>query len=350
MLDDYQFDELVARDGPCDVWLARTPAGVPVTVRRMPRDAMSSEVIDAVFTAMSSLLQKRRALCECASLLEPHDFLATDDGLYVVERAYFERSLRDHLAEMGAPSGLMEATAARALFDQILDGVVHLHAAGVTHRRLDPAHVLVRQWNDEHFVRVRWFSFDCVVTDRASDGAADRTAAVYASPETALAAVSALTPRSDVFSLAVMLVELLTGHRLPVPGEAFTWAEMSSGGFVRHCLGMLPKPDENVPWAVWPVVHRALAAAPSERFEDARAFRIALNNVWPSANSAFETIARYPERLGGSIAFVSPVPSYAHWLPVPAEQKPAPVDDSDPANRSRLDVVKQWLERHLRRS
>ncbi len=99
------------------------------------------------------------------------------------------------------------------LFTQLCDAIEHAHQKSIVHRDLKPSNVLV----DEHGqVRVLDFGVARLIGDSNADGALrTRTGQMvgtlaYASPEQATGRVGAVKAPSDVYSLAVMLHELLT--------------------------------------------------------------------------------------------------------------------------------------------
>ena len=151
---------------------------------------------------------------------------------------------------------------------QILNAARFAHRKGIVHRDLKPQNVLI---DDEGRARVADFGI-------ARGGSSDITAtgsvmgtAQYLSPEQAQGKET--TPRSDIYSIGVILYEALTG-RVPFEGDsAVAVALKQVSEQPRRPSAINP----NVPPALDAVVMRALAKDPEARFKDADAFLKALD-------------------------------------------------------------------------
>lgn len=190
-----------------------------------------------VFLAIDSVLERRvavkvllPALARDASFLQrfwaearvvaamnhPHvlrvfDWGEDQDGPYLVLEYLEGGSLLDMLQ---AGSRLTPAQAAQ-IGAQAAQGLAYAHARGIVHRDVKPANIL---FDDEGRVRVADFVV-ARVTGNVSLGDAATTAAAarYASPEQAQG--HAVDGRSDVYSLALVLYEAVTGL-VPFGGDA----------------------------------------------------------------------------------------------------------------------------------
>jgi serine/threonine-protein kinase len=157
--------------------------------------------------------------------------------------------------------------AAVHLILQVLDALSAAHAAGIVHRDIKPGNILLATGG-----RVKVTDFGVARLDTSSltlDGMAIGTPR-YMSPEQCYG--GAVDARSDLFSAAVVLQEMMTGQR-PFPGKNLT--EIAC-----HLLRDPPVGGDALKGiagaALTSVIQRALAKTPEDRFPSASAMADAL--------------------------------------------------------------------------
>jgi serine/threonine-protein kinase len=154
-------------------------------------------------------------------------------------------------------------------------GLGAAHAAGVVHRDVKPENLfLVHAPDGREQVKVLDFGFSHLPGDAAeADGRVVGTPE-YMAPEQSRGAPA--DPRADIYSLGVVLYEMLAGHAV----FAGDYAEVAQ----RHAREAPPPIAAALaPAELDTVVRRALSKAPEARFPSMEAFRVALLASLPVA-------------------------------------------------------------------
>ena len=199
------------------------------------------------------------------------------DGTYFIAMEYVDGpSLKDLVKGGMSPKDAIDFTR------QILNAARFAHRKGIVHRDLKPQNVLI---DDEGRARVADFGIARAGenSDITATGSVMGTAQ-YLSPEQAQGKPT--TPRSDIYSIGVILYEALTG-RVPFEGDSAVAVALKQ---VSEAPRRPSAINPNVPPALDAVVMRALAKDPDARFKDADAFLKALD--------AAERGARHPAAPG----------------------------------------------------
>ncbi len=208
------------------------------------------------------------------------DFGSTSDGLvYIVMELLEGRTLRDVLARE-AP---LDVARAVSIMLQISSAVAAAHNAGVIHRDLKPANIFVVQRKDAPpFIKVLDFGIAKLAAEALEDDDDPQTLTQvgamigtprYMSPEQCDGAH--LTPAADVYSLGIILYEMLTGTT-PFNGTS------PLAIAIKHSSQPPRSPREfvaTIPYALEAVVLHALEKKAEDRPKDAEAFRLELYGV-----------------------------------------------------------------------
>ncbi|GAA1482874.1 hypothetical protein GCM10009624_33140 [Gordonia sinesedis] len=259
--DRYRIDAPIARGGMSAVYL-----GVDL---RLGRD-VAVKVMDPRYSGDPQFLRRfefeARAV---AGLKDPGLVAVYDQGIddqiaFLVMELVEGGSLRELLRERGP----MPPHAAVAVADPVLGGLGTAHAAGLVHRDVKPENVLI---SDTGEVKVADFGLVRAVAEAGVTSASVILGtAAYLSPEQVTSTHA--DARSDVYSMGVMLFELLTG-RTPFRGDsalALAYQRLTYD---------VPAPGDvipGVPEELDEVVLRATERRPADRYADGFAMRRAL--------------------------------------------------------------------------
>ena len=210
-----------------------------------------------------------------------------DRALYIVMEYLDGMSLA---AAVAAAGGHMPIERALTIALQICDAVGEGHARGIVHRDLKPENVmLVRRAEVGDWVKVLDFGIAKVnIGEQSMETAAGLIfgTARYISPEGAQG--TTVGPQGDVYSLAVMVYQMLAG-RTPFD------AEQPVGLLIKHIHETPPPlksfaPAHDVPDAIARVVMDNLAKEPTRRASSARAFASALVSAAKESNISFSDV------------------------------------------------------------
>lgn len=253
--------------------------------------AVVVQVIDPPEAGISEVLQEGIRLAVLPLLLPGQRI----DGLYVLLEPVDGESLRAWMQRHRHPP----VADALQLTRQITLGLCALHRREILHRDVRPENVLVDANGQVTLIDLG----QCRVAGLAEAGLVGTTpgALEYAAPE-CTASPERIGERSDQFSVAALLYELLTGAT-PY-GNAYVEAH-HSGRFNK--LRLVPASTINpmVPAWVDAVLARALAVDPAQRFGDIAEFGGSLAkpvSSYPPAARPLSMLERNPKRFWQSLA------------------------------------------------
>ena len=182
-------------------------------------------------------------------------FEAERQALALMEHPYIARVLDAGATDTGRPFFVMERVSGvriteycdrrrltlrqrLELFIKVCHAVQHAHQKGVIHRDLKPSNILVAELDGQPIPKVIDFGIAQAADYRLNEQTADLNQFIgspsYMSPEHALNGGRQVDTRSDIFSLGVLLCELLTGR---LPFDTPDWSKLGPDEIRREIGG-----------------------------------------------------------------------------------------------------------------
>jgi len=247
----YLLVELLGRGGMGEVWRAHdTETDRIVAIKLLPAYLSGDEEFKHRF---------RREAHAAASLNNPHvipihHYGEIDGQLYVDMRLVEGRDLETVLAD-----GALDTARAVRIVEQVAGALNAAHKVGLLHRDIKPSNVLL---DDEDFAYLIDFGISRMVDETRMTKSGNMIGTfAYIAPER-LDPQTEEDARADVYSLACVLYEALTGQP-PFPGS--TTAHLITA----HLTTPPPRPSinrPNVPPQVDDVIATGMAKDPNDRY------------------------------------------------------------------------------------
>jgi eukaryotic-like serine/threonine-protein kinase len=272
----YRVDQVIGRGGMGVVYKATdTQLDEVVAIKTLPGDVMQRSPED---------LERFKREIRLARKITHRNVLRTYDygeaeGVYFISMEFVRGyTLSELLAE--ASGRQMAPRVAMGISRQICRGLQAAHEQGIIHRDIKPQNVLIDAKGE-----VKLMDFGIARMTEAKDAMTQAGLIVgtphYMSPEQVQA--KQLDPRSDVYSVGVLIYEMLAGRR-PFESTALT-------GVLTAHITEIPKPlvelRPEIGETVSAIVMRCLAKDPKARYADAGALLADLDGVlMPSAAAA----------------------------------------------------------------
>jgi serine/threonine-protein kinase len=220
---------------------------------------------------------KNAAALNHPNIVSIYDRGEAEDTYYIAMEFLDGRTLKELVVGRGAAPINVAIEYAR----QILSALRFAHRHGIVHRDIKPHNVLV---DGEGRVKVTDFGIARAGTSQMTETGSIVGTAQYLSPEQARG--GEVDPRSDLYSLGIVLYELLTG-KTPFDGE--TPVEIA----MKH-LSNTPQPPSklrpDIPPELDMVVMRALAKNPDDRYQSADEMEADLERVARGARVSAATV------------------------------------------------------------
>lgn len=266
-----------------DVYVARIDGDDRLVVLKRLKPSIALDVGD-VLTSVGRLQGKH-----LPGVVDVHD-AGVHGGFGWVATGFLEGVDLQTWREPGvANPGNDDVAVAVGVAHGILDGLESLHRAGLVHRDVSPANVIVGVDGAVTIIDIDL----AVPTGTAATDAIPGTPSCM-SPEQAQGLP--VDGRADLLAWGIVFTELLTGEPFYGGlGGDDVWSLARTGGYRPHGFARLPAPLRLV-------LQRALAPDPVDRFADVAAARAALRAAWPSPADGGALAGAVEQRAGPRLA------------------------------------------------
>ncbi|NLJ70105.1 MAG: Stk1 family PASTA domain-containing Ser/Thr kinase [Clostridiaceae bacterium] len=254
----YSIIRTLGQGGMAHVYMAEDLQNNSYVALKVMRDELSD---DPEFIRRFATEARAAASLDHPNIVAVLDYGQDEEIRYIVQEYVEGKTLKDLIREQGA----LDYNLAIPLMVQIGLALEHAHKRGVIHRDMKPQNVMI---TSDMVAKVT--DFGIARTTNANTitltGGVAFGSVHYFSPEQARG--SHVTERSDLYSLGIMLYEMLTGE-LPFDGD-------SSVAVAIKQLQEMPDPpsryNAKLPRSLDNIVFKAIQKSPANRYPSARAF------------------------------------------------------------------------------
>ena len=264
----YTVRELIGTGGMANVYKAvvgpggPVPEGTVVAVKVLRQELMHDPDLVRRFKNESKAI----SLLNHPNIVKVYDVSVSENLQYIVMEYVDGMTLREYLNERG---GKLTSRETVHFISQILKALDHAHHNGVVHRDIKPQNILLLDNG-----QLRMMDFGIARISRAENqltGGKAMGSVHYISPEQAKGDETDFT--SDIYSVGVMMYEMLSGH-LPFDADDVVEVAIKQISDKPQSLQELAP---NVPHGLVEITERAMAKRPDNRYASAAEMLSALN-------------------------------------------------------------------------
>ena len=288
----YTIQELIGAGGMANVYKAvvsapggPVPEGTVVAVKVLRQELMH----DADLVRRFKNESKAISLLNHPNIVKVYDVSVSENLQYIVMECVEGMTLREYLNERG---GRITSRETVHFIAQILRALDHAHRNGVVHRDIKPQNIMLLDNG-----QLRMMDFGIARISRAENQIQNGKKAMgsvhYISPEQAKGEET--DPKSDIYSVGVMMYEMLSGR---LPFDADDMVEVA-----RKQIRDTPKPlaelAPEVPTGLVQITERAMAKLPVNRYSSAAEMLEALDAYVqdPSVTFQYQYVKEEPEKV-----------------------------------------------------
>ena len=264
----YTVRELIGTGGMANVYKAvvgpggPVPEGTVVAVKVLRQELMHDPDLVRRFKNESKAI----SLLNHPNIVKVYDVSVSENLQYIVMEYVDGMTLREYLNERG---GKLTSRETVHFISQILKALDHAHRNGVVHRDIKPQNIMLLDNG-----QLRMMDFGIARISRAENqltGGKAMGSVHYISPEQAKGDETDFT--SDIYSVGVMMYEMLSGH-LPFDADDVVEVAIKQISDKPQSLQELAP---NVPHGLVEITERAMAKRPDNRYASAAEMLGALN-------------------------------------------------------------------------
>lgn len=256
MLDNrYEILERIGVGGMAVVYKARCHRLNRLVAIKILKPELAS---DADFRRRFQAESQAVAMLSHINIVGVYDVCQSDGLNYIVMELIEGMTLKQYMQKRGIPLKWQEAL---HFIAQILRALDHAHSRGIIHRDIKPHNILVLR---DGSIKVADFGIARLTSSQATLTQEALGSVHYISPEQAKG--SHIDGRSDLYSVGVMLYEMLTG-RLPFEGETPVLVA------IQHINSIPIQPRElnpDIPVGLEAIIMKAMAPNPNQRYLSAQ--------------------------------------------------------------------------------
>ena len=253
--DRYEIIRVIGEGGMANVYLANdTILNRKVAVKVLRGDLATDEKFVRRF--------QREALSASSlnhpNIVEMYD-VGEDDGNFYIVMEYVDGKNLKQLIKRRTKLSLTEVV---DIMKQLTDGIAHAHDSFIIHRDIKPQNMLIL---DNGLVKITDFGIAVALNSTQLTQTNSVMGSVhYLPPEQA--AGKGATFKSDIYSLGIMMYELITG-KLPFRGENAVEIALKQ---MKEPIPSIKEDNNEIPQAVENIVLKACAKNPKNRYDTAR--------------------------------------------------------------------------------
>lgn len=297
---NYRIVSLIGTGGMGSVYLAEHTL---ISEQKVAIKVINANMINDFTRDLLRKEAKRLASLKHQNIVTFHNYHIDSEGNVYLVMEYAEgKSLEDYINNI---NGLIVEDRICPIFEPILDAVGYAHRKGILHRDIKPANIIV---GTDGNPKILDFGIAQIIKDNGEGESEEEETVImgtpsYMSPEQVKG--EKLDERSDIYSLGVLLHQMLTGN---APYDTTTLTEQQiNQKVVEEPLPRMKTYYKYVSDKVQAVVDKATAKNPADRYKNTDEFKKALHKaIYPWRPKLWMKIA--------AVVAVLLIAGGAYWL------------------------------------